>query len=202
MGPEAGLNPGIRQTANATGGGLVIQASCRLSDVGILQDGPGALLLQGVVGQGVFTISPGATRGFTAVNVSCQALYVVQNGTGSTNMDTLRQAMANRSNINLNSTLASTPSQDIGNGLNMSFGTLNAADGAGTAAVQSTTIHGESILTVQPGGQVIASRIGSRSQVSTGAFLMDSTEVSGNMAKTASGNNVARLASPGFDNWI
>jgi hypothetical protein len=202
MGPEAGLNPGIRQTANATGGGLVIQASCRLSDVGILQDGPGALLLQGVVGQGVFTISPGATRGFTAVNVSCQALYVVQNGTGSTNMDTLRQAMANRSNINLNSTLASTPSQDIGNGLNMSFGTLNAADGAGTAAVQSTTIHGESILTVQPGGQVIASRIGSRSQVSTGAFLMDSTEVFGNMAKTASGNNVARLASPGFDNWI
>jgi hypothetical protein len=202
MGPEAGLNPGIRQTANATGGGLVIQASCRLSDVGILQDGPGALLLQGVVGQGVFTISPGATRGFTAVNVSCQALYVVQNGTGSTNMDTLRQAMANRSNINLNSTLAATPSQDIGNGISMSFGTLNAADGAGTAAVQSTTIHGESILTVQPGGQVIASRIGSRSQVSTGAFLVDSTEVFGNMVKTASGNNVARLASPGFDNWI
>jgi len=202
MGPEAGLNPGIRQTANALGGDLVVQSSSRLTDVGILQDGPGALLLQGVVGQGTFTISPGATRGFTAVNVACQALNVVQNGTGSTNMDSLRQSMAHRSTINLNSTLPGTPNQEIGNGIYMSFGTLNSADGAGTIPLQSTTIHGESILNVQPGGQVIASRIGSRSQVSTGAFLVDSTEVSGNMVKTATAANVARQASPAFDNWI
>ncbi|MEU7093024.1 hypothetical protein [Kitasatospora aureofaciens] len=202
MGPESGVNPGIRQTANATGGGLVVQASSRLSDVGILQNGPGALALQAVVGSGTFTISPGATRGFTAVNVSCQALNVVQNGTGSTGMDTLRQSMANRSDINLNSTLAGTPNQDIGNGISMVFGTLNVADGAGVAAVQSTVIHGESTLNVQPGGQVIASRIGSRSQVSTGAFLVDSTEVSGNMVKIATAPNVGRLANPGFDNWI
>lgn len=201
MGPEAGLNPGIRQTANATGNDLIIQASTRLTDSGVFQDGPGALLLQGVVGQGNFIISPGATRGFTAVNVACQSLIVIQNGTGSTNMDSLRQSMAHRSTINLNSTLAGTPNQDIGNGINMSFGTLNSADGAGTIPLQSTMIHGESILDVQPGGQVIASRIGSRSQVSTGAFLVDSTEVSGNMVKTATANNVARLANPGFDNW-
>jgi hypothetical protein len=201
MGPQAGLNPGIRQTANATGGGLVIQASSRLSDTGILQDGPGALALQAVVGSGGFTISPGATRGFTAVNVSCQALNVVQNGTGSTNTDTLRQSMANRSDIILSSTLAGTPNQDIGNGLTMSFGTLNAADGATNVVVQSSVIHGESVLNVQPGGQVIASRIGSRSQVSTGAFLVDSTEVFGSMVKTATANNVGRLANPGFDNW-
>lgn len=191
-------------TVAATGtGNVTMQQGTYLVGGGIVQNGAAVLQMNACQGNLLMTGAAGATRGLTMTGCFGQQFNVTQNGTGSTNTDSILQSQGvGTVTVNLNSTLAGTPTQNHVR-LSLTNGaTLNVADPALAQPLDNSTIETQGTVNLQAGGSFVRCRVAGEATLNTGAFSHIGSVIEGQFTKTSTGANVNRLVNKAFDDWI
>ncbi|MGW1989579.1 hypothetical protein [Embleya sp. NPDC001921] len=189
---------------NATGtGSVLMQQGVFLAAGQITQSGAAALQMNGCQGNLTLFGTAGATRGATLTGITGQQFAVTQNGTGSTNIDSITQSEGfGTVAVNLNSTSAATPAQTFTRLSLSGAATLNVVDPAGAQPMDNCTIEQQSTVNLQAGGSMSRCRIGGEATLNTGAFAHIASTLELQGTTTSSGANTNRLRSKAFSDWI
>lgn len=192
-------------TVAATGtGNVTMQQGNYLSGGGILQNGAAVLQMNACKGSVLMVATAGATRGLTMTGCTGEQFNVTQNGTGSTNTDSILQSLGiGTITVNLNSALAGTPSQSFVRLALTNGATLNVQDPALPQPIDNSTIETQGTVNVQPGGTFVRCRVAGESTLNTGPHSHISSVIEGGQfTKTSTGANVGKLVNAAFDNWV
>lgn len=192
-------------TVSATGTGTVSMVQGNyLSGGGIVQNGAALLAMNACTGSILMVGAAGATRGLTMTGCFGQQFNVTQNGTGSTNTDSILQSSGvGTTVVNLNSTLAGTPTQNHVRLALTNGATLNVEDPALPQPIDNSTIETQGTVNVQPGGTFVRCRVAGESTLNTGPHSHVSSVIEGGQfTKTSTGANVGRLVNKSFDDWV
>ncbi|MFM9590711.1 hypothetical protein ACKI16_29415 [Streptomyces scabiei] len=193
---------GIILTATATGPVSMVQGVF-LAGGSIFQSGAAALQMNACQGNFSLIGAAAATRGATLTGLTGQQFTVTQNGTGSTNIDSVTQSEGfGTVAVNLNSTGAGTPAQTFTR-LSLANGaTLNVVDPAGAQPVDNCRIETQSTVNLQAGGSMSRCRVAGEATLNTGAFghIATVVEIQGTTTLTAA--NVNRRRTKSFSDVI
>lgn len=192
----------IAATAAATGL-IVMQQGCVLAGGSISQSGAAALSMFACQGGVTIIGAAAATRGCTLTGCVGEQFTVTQNGTGSTNLDSVTQSVAvGTIAVNLNSTNAATPAQSFVRLAMTNGATLNVVDPAGAQPMDNCTIQTQSTVNLQAGGTMSRCRVAGEATLNTGAFSHIAVVVELQGTTTLTAANVNRQRTAGFSNVI
>lgn len=204
----------IASTFNLRRGGVVALAATATGPVSMVQgvfmaggsisqSGAAPLSMNGCQGNVSLIGAAAATRGATLTGITGQQLIVTQNGTGSTNVDSVTQSEGFGSvAVNLNSTSAATPAQTFTR-LSLSGGAiLNVTDPAGAQPLDNCTFEQQATVNLQAGGSMSRCRVGGEATLNTGAFQHIASTLELQAVTTSTGANTNRLRSKAFSDWI
>ncbi|WP_284576835.1 hypothetical protein [Streptomyces sp. 2P-4] len=192
-------------TVAATGtGSVTMQQGNYIAGGGIAQNGAAVLQMNACRGNVFMVGAAGATRGLTVTGCFGAQFNITQNGTGSTNTDSVLQSSGmGTTTINLNSALAGTPSQSFVRLALTNGATLNVEDPALPQPIDNSTIETQATVNVQPGGTFVRCRVAGESTLNTGPHSHVSSVIEGGQfTKTSTGANVGRLVNKAFDDWV